>query len=82
MRVENLLQWLREAKKEKAAEATEEEVGVRIEMETGKIDTYPLPLYNWHKVVDLIQADFKEIWLVEDTMCQVMVLIPKGGGVW
>ena len=33
---------------------------------------------NWTRVVDLVQAEFREGNLAEETMWQAVVLIPKG----
>ena len=39
-----------------------------------------LDLFHWQKVLQLIHAAFREVWLTEETMWQAVVLIPKGGG--
>ena len=90
MRVEHLQQWLWEARK--ADEATAEVMGsetmMAADMETLKEAeiymeteaTGPLALSHWKRVVVLIQADFQEGRLEEESIWQAVVLIPKGGG--
>ena len=39
----------------------------------------PHEMSHWQKVVVMVQAVFQEGQMVEDTMCQAVALIPKGG---
>ena len=84
MQAEHLKGWLEEARKaeaaaaktaEEAAEATVEpgEEGTEAKRETGT----DKELANWEKVVALEREDFGEGRLVEEAMCQAVVLIPK-----
>ena len=48
------------------------------EMVMEMADMEPLDLYHWHKVMELLQVDFREGRLEEEATWQAVVLIPKG----
>ena len=50
------------------------------EMETETVATDPLVLSHWKRVVVMMQTDFREVRLEEESTWQTVVLIPKEGG--
>ena len=67
MRTEHLWQWMWYPRNAEAAEAMLTEAGEGKMTQTGKVvDMDPLDLSYLKKVVELIQADFREGWLDEE----------------
>ena len=84
MRAKHLTGWLAEARKEETeaeeAKSAEEIIGLGGEDPEEKRETYTEEMTYWEKVVALAREDFGEGQMEEESMWQVLVLIPKGKG--